>query len=255
MLDCDWSSDVCSSDLPYGTGPTATAPRAAVAAKAGTAKTFHGDPAFRTDASASSSFLTPTALIPPAGTCAFYDYAVIILGVSCSLGDRVQLSATTVVPAGFLAVNAAAKVQLFHGPAFRLAVHGSAFLATAVEDGGGSGLATFGVIGTQCLAGDCSSHMTVSAHFLTSDGPHEETQLVLSGSLALRIEQHIRLMGEVNTGPGFSSIGDDSAVAALWYGVRYASRHASVDVGLFTMLSESFGSEQTLPFLSFTFRG
>jgi tetratricopeptide (TPR) repeat protein len=118
--------------------------------RAGEARLPPHDQGVLDDASATTVFLMPTGLTPPAGAWSLHDHGVLVVGASYSLTDRLQLSASlapSTLGRGFMGL-AAGKVQAWRGGAWRVAGQAAAFGNAA---GAPSFAGVLGVVTTLCL--------------------------------------------------------------------------------------------------------
>jgi hypothetical protein len=242
------------------------------------------------DANAGRSWIMPTALTAPAGTWAFTDWELLIVGASYSITDHLDLSAATIIPVvsnqpffGLLA----AKYQVLKQGSLRVALHGSfefvggysstttSSTGTVTTSNSAGGIGTVGGVATLCLDAPCHSHLSgyLAAGFATSG--QSAVPLVFAGSAAIRVARHVKLIGEVDSaavlGNNFNSFADGFL---FWYGLRFTSHNIGVDLGFMEPVSkqtttDSMGNVTSswqvglsggalplgVPFLSFTYRG
>lgn len=240
-------------NLPYGTGPTATRPLAkrlpairrgapgSIRARAAEAAVDPDiEPGSLTDANSGNNFFMPTALMPPAGSVGVHNYELFILGLSYAPTNYLMFSFSTLLPiADDLYVGAAsAKVQVYRGPVWRLAVHGGALFGSD-GDGNDDGLAagSIGAAATACLDDGCASHFSAFSALALIDDDNSVSPLLFSGGVVLRLSDSARLLAELDVGTA-SNDSDIDGVSLFWYGVRFTSRKLSTDFGFVRPLVE-----------------
>lgn len=213
------------------------------------------------DANAGRMWLSPTALTEPAGTWSFSDYELLLVGLSYAATDQVSISATTLLPIVedmpfWLLVNG--KAQIIKSGNARLAVQGA--ITHVRENGDGATAAVLGGALSYCLDPEC--HSLVNA-YVGAGFAHEDQSavpLLLSGSLLYRLNKHVKLMLEADTGYIAGGGIDQAADGFLgWYGVRFTSKIIGVDLGFVKPFCTgdtdcSDGLVMGVPFVSFTYR-
>jgi hypothetical protein len=214
------------------------------------------------DANAGRSWLAPTALTEPAGTWSFTDYELFLVSLGYAVTDQFSVSATTLLPVTsdfpfVLLVNG--KYQLIHEGRVRLAAQGA---VTYLSDSGTS--ASAAVLGgalTLCIDEDCRSYVNgyIGAGFAHED--QSAVPLLFSGSVAMAVNHHVKLVLEADTGYIAGGGIDEAANGFLgWYGVRFTSSIIGVDLGFLKPICTgdtdcSTGSlTMGIPFVSFAYR-
>jgi hypothetical protein len=212
------------------------------------------------DANAGRMWLSPTALTEPAGTWSFTDYELLLVGLSYAATDTVSISANTLLPIVedmpfYLLVNG--KAQIVRSGNVRVALQGAVIHARF--DGEGATAAVLGGALSYCIDPECHSLVNgyVGAGFAHED--QSAVPLLVSGSLLYRINRHVKLMLEVDTGYIAGEINSASDVFLGWYGVRFTSKIIGVDLGFVKPFCAgdtdcSGGLVMGVPFVSFTYR-
>ncbi len=214
------------------------------------------------DANAGRGWLMPTALTEPAGTWSFSDFELLLVSLGYSVTDQLSISATTLLPVVdgmpfWLLVNG--KYQVLKSGRLRGVVQGA--LTTVREDGNSANAAVLGGALTMCLDDECHSH---ASGYIGAGFAHENDSavpLVFAGSLAVRLNKHIKLLLEADSAYIAGGGIDQGADGFLgWYGVRFTSSIIGVDLGFAKPIctgDTSCGSDELpmgLPFVSFTYR-
>lgn len=217
------------------------------------------DEGIENDPNMDSAWLAPTGLTMPKGKWAFHDQELFLVGLSYGVTDRLQLSATTLVPItsdqGLLLITSA-KGQVVKQGRVRLAVHGA---LTHVSDDGSSGNAvTVGGAFSYCLDKPCNSAINLYAGtgFALDDGD-SELPLLMSASVIKKLGKRVKFVGEVDTG---MIVGGDRADAYLgWYGLRFHNKNMAADIGFVKPFGSDLGDTDVfpigLPWVKFTYRG
>ena len=249
------------SNVPYGVGPTATPPltgAGAAEARAIAAERKAGaDPASLSDAGSGNNFLMPTALMPPAGSFGFHDYDLLVAGISYAPSNRVVFSLTTVLPFDELALGlVSAKGQVYRGSNLRVALHGAMLFGADEDDGGdGDGVfgGTLGMVATACLDDECRSHFSGYGALGLSNDEDDDTPVLFAGSMVLALSDSARLLAELDFGAA-DDFEDEGKL--FWYGMRFTSRHLSIDLGFVRPLHEEYDEDFALgfPMVIFNYR-
>jgi hypothetical protein len=212
------------------------------------------------DANATTNFFMPTALTPPAGTFGFHDYELFIIGASYAPTDQFLISASTLVPVvsdqpfvGLLS----AKYQVLRSGSVRVALHGSALLATGNSDAFSSG--TLGGVATVCLNLECSSHLSGYAAAGFASDNDVAVPFVFAGGAVLKLSRRVKFLVEGDGAFVAGEINDLANGFLLWYGLRFTSANISGDIGFAKPVSfdDSFDTEVFpigFPVISFTYR-
>lgn len=229
--------------VPYGTGPTATpplatplapagAPGATSAAAAAAAADPGIEPASLSDAASGNNFFMPTALMPPAGSFGLHDYELFVAGMSYAPTNYLVFSLSGLLPIDDeLRIGAAtAKVQIYRGETWRLALHGGVLFGSDGGDGDGVAAGSAGLAATACLDAECTSHFSAFAALAAVDEDESTTPLFFASGLVLRVAENARILAELDMGSSTSD-SDLDEEALLWYGLRFTSRKLSTDVG------------------------
>ncbi len=212
------------------------------------------------DANAGRSWIMPTALVEPAGTWSFSDFELLMVSLGYSVTDQLSISATTLLPITdkmpfFGLFNA--KYQVIKSGRVRGAVQGA--VSHIRVDGNGVSAAVLGGALTVCLDDECHSHAT---GYLGAGFAHENQSavpFVFSGALAVRMNKHIKLLLEADSGFVAGDINDKINGFLAWYGVRFTSSIIGVDLGFAKPICTdgrdcNTGLPLGLPFVSFTYR-
>lgn len=213
------------------------------------------------DANAGRSWIMPTALVEPAGTWSFSDFELLMVSLGYSVTDQFSISGTTLLPIidsmpFFGLVNA--KYQVVRSGRVRAALQGA--VSTVRVDGNSINGAVLGGALTMCLDDECHSHAT---GYLGAGFAHEDQSavpFVFSGALAFRMNKHIKLLLEADSGFIAGNINDKVNGFLAWYGVRFTSSIIGVDLGFAKPICTDrtkdcdTGLPLGLPFVSFTYR-
>ena len=210
------------------------------------------------DASADRAWLAPTAHTQPKGSWSFSDHELFVVGLGYGVTDTLQVSASTVIPLTNDAVFVgmfSAKQQVYRQGRLRVAAHG---VLTHANDGDDSGTGiTAGAAATMCLDADCHSGINGylgTAFALTDEG--NQFPILLSASIVQKLNKHVKLVGEVDT--GFVPGEDFDDVYLGWYGVRFTSGAIGANVGFVKPFGPNVdtGDElpMGLPWVNFTYR-
>ncbi|MBA3460751.1 MAG: hypothetical protein H0T46_12360 [Deltaproteobacteria bacterium] len=212
------------------------------------------------DANAGRSWLAPTALTEPAGTWSFSDFELFLVSLHYSPTDQLSLSATTMLPIVEdqpFWLLASGKYQIIKSGNVRVALQGA--VTHVAADGNGATAAILGGALTYCIDIDC--HSTVTG-YAAAGFAHEEQSavpVVLSGALAYRINKHVKLLLEADTGYVAGEIDTFANGFLAWYGVRFTSKIIGVDLGFVKPICTGdedcdIGLVMGIPFVSFTYR-
>lgn len=227
------------------------------------------------DANAGRSWLTPTALTPPAGTFSFSDYELLLVGISYAVSDQLVISAETMVPvtSDFYWGFASAKLQILKQGRLRVALQGGAAGVFAkstdtVDDGMGNVTTTtssdstggleVGGAATYCLDAPCFSHVDAFVGAAFAYQNNASVPVGFAGSLVARLGRRVRLVLEADSAHLFGDISGQADGILGWYGLRFTSREIGVDVGFVKPFCDGCSSDVLplgFPVLSFTYRG
>jgi len=224
------------------------------------------------DANSSNSFITPTALTAPAGTWWFSDIDLFLVSGGYAITNEFQVSAMTLIPVSkdqpFWGVFNG-KFQFLKQGRLRLAAQ--AALMTVEDDkntydsnGNSTGSTSqwyfageVGGAATLCFDDACRSHGSLFVGAGFAQGDNSAVPVVVAGSIAARINKHVKLIGEIDSGFIAGKI-DISNGALVSYGVRFTSRNLGVDFGFMKPLVKGWDDIDVLPlglpYLSFTYR-
>ncbi|MBA3820569.1 MAG: hypothetical protein H0X17_16885 [Deltaproteobacteria bacterium] len=210
------------------------------------------------DANSGRSWLSPTALTPPAGTWSFSDFELLFVSGAYAVTDQLQISATTLLPIAedmpFFGMLSA-KLQVLRSGRVRGAAHAAVLHVTE-----GSGAAvTIGTLGgalTLCLDDDCHSHLTGYLGAGFADEEQSSVPFVASAALTFRVARLVKIVLEADSAFIAGEI-DETANGFLgWYGVRFTSKNIGVDLGFAKPICDGCedGLVMGFPFVSFTYR-
>ena len=212
------------------------------------------------DPNADRAWLAPTALTQPAGSWSFNDYELAMVGLTYGVTDTFQISGSTLLPLvrdqPFYG-NIAAKAQVVRSGRTRLAAHG---VLTYASDGSeGFSVGAVGGAGTLCLDDDCHSMINgyLATAFAMTEDDGNEFPVLLSASVVGRLNKHVKLVGEIDT--GFVPGEDFENVYLGWYGVRFASGTIAGDVGFVRPFGTEVSDDDSplvlgVPWVNFTYR-
>jgi hypothetical protein len=224
------------------------------------------EPGILEDANSGRGWLTPTALMAPAGTWSVSDFELFMAGASYSPSDSTSVSLTTLLPIVEdmpLWVLLSGKVQLADSGQLKLAAQGT--FTYFSEESFGDTVSTYGGslggAATYCLARDCYSHVTgyVAAAF-AKDSDNSAVPFIVGASAVFRVARRVRLVFEADSGFVLGDINENIDGFLGWYGVRFTSRNIGVDLGFAKPVYYGDGETDDplvlgLPFVSFTYRG
>ena len=216
------------------------------------------------DANAGRSWLSPTALTEPAGTWSFSDFELLMAAIHYSPTDQLSLSATTLLPITEdfpITVLANAKFQIIKSGNVRGVIQGALFYFHDRSEGVTASL-TAAILGgalTYCIDSECHSTLTGygGAGFAHQD--QSAVPIVFSGAMAYRLNKHVKILLEGDSGYAAGGGIDASPNGFLaWYGVRFTSKIIGVDLGFTRPICGDGDCDSPLvlgiPFVSFTYR-
>jgi len=148
-----------------------------------------------------------------------------------ALTDHVQVSATVLSPIvqgmpffGVVAVKAA----VLERGRFHLALQGDGGLVHAFDaTSNGSGyLVGGGALTSLCLRDDCSSLLSASAsyNYVLADGGGHGQSVVYGGSIVHRVGKHVKLLGEVTSAFGGTSLSNTQNTDGVLAGYGFIER-------------------------------
>ena len=253
-----------------GTAGSATSPPAPPAARSGEPSVEAG---IRDDAASGRTWVSPTALTPPAGTFGAQSVQILIAGASYSPTDRLAISANTFLPlpgAGWIVLGGI-KLKVADLGRLKLAAHLAVTYVdgeVTVHDGGRElgerehvrgGRAILGGVGTLCLDAGCHSllngYLSSGIAMEAGEGVHGPNSVFGSVAWIQRLAGRFKLALEL-----FSIIEQDADPGAFgWYGMRYTRRSFAFDAGMIRVFCDDCGEVHDLggfglPWLAFTFR-
>lgn len=250
-----WAADVAAQ-------PGRTSPTAPPAAAEPVSTVEAG---VQEDANSGRTWLSPTALTPPAGTFSIQSSELFIIGASYAFTDRFVVSANTLIPVGSevpLILLTTLKLKVADLGRVKLAAHANLnyFGDLADDEDESFGTALLGAVGTICIDRGCHSILNgyVGAGFLLeTDGDQEAVPLLLSAALVSRLGRRLKLVLEANSGVVVGEVNDVSEGGLVWYGLRFTSSAIGVDLGLVKPFCEDCDTEEFpigVPWLNFTYR-
>ncbi len=214
------------------------------------------------DANSGRSWLSPTALTPPAGTWSFSDFELLLVSGGYAITDQFSISATTLLPIvdemPFFGILSA-KLQVINAGRLR----GAAQLAVMhlrdtsdIDSDAALTVANLGGALTLCLDDGCHSHLTGYLGAGFADQDQQAVPFVASVALTYRLGRHVKLVLEADTAFIAGEINETAEGLLAWYGLRFTSKMIGVDLGLAKPLCEGCddGIALGLPFVSFTYR-
>ena len=223
------------------------------------------EPGIMEDANSGRSWLTPTALLPPEGTWSISDFELFMFGAAYSPSDKIQLSATTILPIVEdmpLWLLLSGKAQLVDQGQLKIAAQGT---FTYYRDTGTDPVSTYGgsvgAAATYCLAADCYSHVTGYLAAAFAEGSDDRAvPFVVGGSAVFKLARRIRLVLEADSAFVVGNINENLDGFLGWYGLRFTSRNIGVDLGFVKPVYFDDGDTDDplllgVPFVSFTYRG
>lgn len=225
------------------------------------------------DAASGRTWMSPTALTPPAGTFSAQSVQILIAGASYSPTDRLAISANAFIPlpgAPWI-VLAGVKLKLADLGRLKVGAHlGLGYLEGELleEDGDGGeadvvrevwgARAYFGGVATLCLDRGCHSLLNGYLSFPVAMDDEGEVYVGLAGygSVAWlqRVTRRLKLALEI-----FAYAGGGEVDVAGWYGVRFAWPSFAIDAGLIRIICDACEGNDDhpavgLPWLAFTYR-
>lgn len=215
------------------------------------------DPGVREDASSPGAFLAPTALIEPAGTLSFtvsggaarHDASELTsVSASYAATDRLTIGGGIMLPTESFRLGLVdAKWQVARSERVRVALDGKLLFGSSSELRALAGLV--GATATACIDERCDSQVSGYLGAGIVDGG--DVPVVASGSAAVQLVPHVKLIGELVTGfvEGDGPSGDFVAL----YGLRLTGRLAALNLGMVTPVGSS-ASPSSLLFVSVTLR-
>lgn len=220
------------------------------------------DPGVIEDANSGRSWLSPTALTPPAGTWSFSDFELLLVSGGYAITDQFSISATTLLPIvdemPFFGILSA-KLQVINSGRLR----GAAQLAimhlrdnSDFDSDASLTVANLGGALTLCLDDGCHSHVTGYLGAGFADQDQQAVPFVASAALTLRLKKHIKLVLEADTAFIAGDINETAEGLLAWYGVRFTSKMIGVDLGFAKPICDGCddGIAMGIPFVSFTYR-
>ena len=221
------------------------------------------------DANIDRGWFGTTALTQPAGTLAFNDYELLLMGLTWAPADRVQITATFLTPIvsdmccyGVLGV----KGRLLDAGRFHFSLLGSLALASVQgvdlygEGSSGSRETSWAVLaggaGTLCIDESCRS--LLSAWFTTGFNQYSATSEwpILYGA-SLTFGHHVKGLLEVDSAALLGDVSKAARGALFMYGVRFTGKNIAGDVGFMRPFGEGVDMGSLvigIPVLTFTYR-
>jgi len=210
------------------------------------------------DANSGRSWLSPTALTPPAGTWSFSDFELFVISGSYAISDQVSVSATTLLPIvkdqPFFGIGSV-KAQIIKSGNVRAALQLAIIHASDGDVSTNAAIAGGAV--TLCIDSDCRSHFTgyLGAGFANQD--QSSVPFVASAAATLRLNKRVKAVFEADTGFVVGDFSGTSDAFLAWYGLRFTSREIGVDLGFAKPICNNncdVGLAMGAPFVSFTYR-
>jgi len=215
------------------------------------------------DAGSGGLWLSPTALLAPAGTWTFEDNELFFVGGSYSFTDQFTMSMHTLIPltdefaSPYIITG---KFGLIDQGQLRLAMTGNVFgiLGSGNDDFFSAG---FGGVASYCLDVKCHSlingYIGALALINSGSGSSASIPIVFSGGLAQKLSNRVKLIVEVDGG---AVVGEYDAVGdglLAWYGLRFGNDFIGVNVGFAKPIIDGNDSEvlpMGLPWVNFVYR-
>ncbi len=222
------------------------------------------DPGVLADANAGRTWLSPTALTPPAGSWFFQDHELLFIGGGYAPTDNFVFSVNTMIPLTEdfpLILFGTAKLQLVRAGRVRAAAHASV-LHIGVDDSGDDfdlTVASVGGVLTYCIDPGCHSLLNgyLAAGFALEDVDQSSVPFIANVGWVQRLGRRVKLVLEADTGFVVGEIDETSHGFLGWYGLRFTSANIGVDVGFakpFCDDCDDSGLPLGAPWLSFTYR-
>ncbi len=212
------------------------------------------------DAASAGLWVSPTALMPPAGSFTIENNVLLISGGSYAFTDTFSLSAHAfyfpLIPV--IPFVLSVKMSLVNDGRLRLALTGSV-LGLNAENKNNLGAFGVGGIATYCIDAHCNSFLNGNVEVLGLIDFEENTKalpIVLSVGLSQRLSSGIKAVLEINGG---GALGDVtlSKGALFWYGLRFlGSSKYAVNAGFIKPLLDNINEYPLgVPWFSFVYRG
>ena len=213
--------------------------------------------------------ILPTGQTQPAGSWSFYDYELLLTGLSYGVTDNVQIGVHTIVPVTsldeFFYASGSAKWRLVSAGRVRLSAVGSLhyFRIDDPFNDDGTGDVTIGTLGgalSLCLDEGCESlaSATVQTGFLVDEDDGGYAPFIYGGSVVARISRRVKLLGEVASAGVYGDgewFGAEGALVS--YGARFHTDDIAGDLTLVNPQPRGDGEEGWplgFPFVVFTYR-
>ncbi|CAN5538040.1 hypothetical protein BH11MYX1_BH11MYX1_08720 [soil metagenome] len=215
------------------------------------------------DALSPGAFFAPTALTEPAGTLSAsaggfantgLDSAVLShVSLSYAATNQLSISGTLALPGQLDGVTIgalSAKAQVYRAGRVRVGLQGNLLFATGSGDAIFAGLV--GAAATLCLDDACNSYASGFAALGIYKSSSTGLPVIISGSAAVQLVPHLKLVAELVTGFLTSEVGGIGNGAVLFYGLRGTHANVGVDVGAATTLG--VGNDETVLLATVTAR-
>ncbi|HUJ27906.1 MAG TPA: hypothetical protein VLW85_17920 [Myxococcales bacterium] len=221
------------------------------------------------DANIDRGWFGTTAMTQPAGTVAFNDYELILMGLTYAPTDRLQITATFLTPIvsdmccyGLFGV----KARLVDAGRFHFSLLGSLALASVQNvdlygNGSSSGRGTSWAIlaggaATVCLDEAC--HSLASAWLTTGFNQYSDSSEwpILYGA-SLTFGHHVKALLEIDSAALLGDVTQAARGALFTYGVRFTGQNIAGDVGFMRPFGEGVDTGSLvlgIPMLTFTWR-
>lgn len=220
------------------------------------------DPGVLQDANSGRSWLSPTALTPPAGTWSFSDFELLMVSGGYAITDQFSISATTLLPIvedmPFMGILSA-KMQVIKSGRLRGAAQLAVFHLRDNSDIDSDAALTVANLGgalTLCLDDGCHSHVTGYLGAGFADQDQQAVPFVASLALTYRLGRHVKAVLEADTAFIAGDINETAEGLLAWYGIRFTSKMIGVDLGFAKPICDGCndGLVMGVPFVSFTYR-